>query len=141
MEQLAVSTDNSNSWAIVCDDRCPVVRFLASLIRSWDKHGLFRIFGQQESQIPINESLRLALDISPWSLLLVDHQDGESYFGPEAIPYILKGLPNGRIFVVAYTLPGTMWLTRKLYQLISRSRKKFSRQASVALAQTLKVQS
>lgn len=141
MNQLAVSTDNSTTWAIVCDSKCPVVRFLANLVRSWDRNGLFRIFGQQETSIPISESLKLALDASPWSLLLVNRQEGESYFGPEAIPHILKGLPNGRIFAVAYTLPGTMWLTRRLYQFISHNRKRFSPRASVALAQTLKVQS
>ncbi|MDQ5936608.1 MAG: hypothetical protein QG574_3944, partial [Cyanobacteriota bacterium erpe_2018_sw_21hr_WHONDRS-SW48-000092_B_bin.40] len=42
--------------------------------------------------------------------------------GPEAIPMIMKILSFGRFAAVLYILPGKMWLTRQLYQLISRTR-------------------
>lgn len=112
------------SWTIVCDDSCPVVRFLARLVKSWDSRHVFTMIGKNEAQ-SVAPELTVELESSPWSLLLID-DESERRLGPDAIPYILKNLPSGRIAAVAYTLPGTMWVTRKLYYMVSRNRKRLA---------------
>ena len=112
---------NLAPWTIICDDNCPVVKFLARLVKSCDSRRVFTVIGQNEPA-PQAEHLTAELAASPWSLLLVDDEN-ERWHGPDAIPYILKNLPSGRIAAVAYTLPGTMWITRKLYYLVSCNRR------------------
>jgi predicted DCC family thiol-disulfide oxidoreductase YuxK len=116
---------NPTPWTIMCDDSCPVVRFLARLVKNCDKRRVFTIVGRND-QDPQNQKLAAEFESSPWSLLLVD-DELEHWHGPDAIPYILKHLPSGRIAVVAYTLPGTMWVTRQFYFLVSRNRKRLAK--------------
>lgn len=113
-----------STLTIVCDDRCPVVKQLAALVRWWDRGQRF-CFVSRESAEPDHSGLIRQLDQSPWSLLLIDDVQ-EHWHGPEAIPIILKNLPFGKIAAVAYILPGTMWLTRQLYLLVSRNRRFFT---------------
>jgi len=61
------------------------------------------------------------LDNSRWSLFLIDEQN-EHWHGPDAIPMILKNLPFGKFAAVFYILPGTMWLTRNFYMVVSNLR-------------------
>ncbi|MFX4963505.1 hypothetical protein ABTC07_19705, partial [Acinetobacter baumannii] len=65
------------------------------------------------------------LDASKWSLVLLDDLDNQ-WEGPEAIPFILKNLPLGRLAAVFYILPGTMWLTRTFYKSLSQNRRIFA---------------
>ncbi|MFX5476730.1 hypothetical protein ABTD55_22685, partial [Acinetobacter baumannii] len=65
------------------------------------------------------------LEESPWSLVLVDSEHNV-WSGPEAIPFILKNLPFGKIAAVLYILPGTMFVTRKFYNALSRNRAMFA---------------
>lgn len=109
-------------YKLVCDERCPVVNGLAGLLKHWDTRNSF-VFVDRNSIQDEARALISHLDRSNWSLLLVDSEQG-LFEGPEAIPMILKNLPMGRIFVVFYLLPGTMFLTRAAYHLISQSRKK-----------------
>lgn len=120
METVVSATGNRTAWAVVSDDRCPVVQFLARLIRQLDRRHFFH-FVKREDQDLASQSLVAELDACPWSLLLIDNE-GERRQGPEAIPFILKNLPQGRLAVAIYLLPGTMWLTRQLYLLVSRSK-------------------
>lgn len=115
---------NPAPWTIVCDDSCPVVRFLARLVKSCDSRRTFTVIGKNDQDTQTSE-LAIELDSSPWSLLLID-EELERRHGPDAIPFILKNLPSGRIAAVAYTLPGTMWITRKLYYMVSRNRKRLA---------------
>lgn len=116
---------NPTPWTIICDDSCPVVRFLAHLVKRCDKRQVFTVVGRNNDQNSAMHALTEELDCSPWSLLLID-DELERWHGPDAIPYILKNLPSGRLAVVAYTLPGTMLLTRQLYFLVSRNRKRLA---------------
>jgi len=89
----------------------------------WDRNQVFT-YVDRDSQNGEAMDLTVALDRSPWSLLL---SDGERlWFGPEAIPIILTHLPFGRVAAVVYILPGTMWLTRQLYEMVSRHRQRLS---------------
>lgn len=115
---------NPAPWTIVCDDSCPVVRFLARLVKSCDSRRTFTVIGKNDTDSQATE-LTVELDSSPWSLLLID-DELERRHGPDAIPFILKNLPSGRIAAVVYTLPGTMWITRKFYFMISRNRKRLA---------------
>jgi len=101
-----------------------VVRRLASILHVWDKKHVFE-FVDRESKHPRAKQLMQDLDASSWSLFLID-DTGRRWHGPEAIPIILKNLPFGKFAAVFYILPGTMWLTRNIYQLISNSRQIFS---------------
>ena len=125
---MVATTDNQNAcrstWIIACDDSCAVVRFLARLVCNADTKKIFRIIGKDDSS-DLGRSYIAELNTTQWSLLLID-ADGERYQGPEAIPFILKNLPSGRLAAVAYTLPGTMWLTRQLYMQVSRNRRKIA---------------
>lgn len=109
-------------YKVACDERCPVVHGLASMLQHWDTRNAF-VFVDRNSPQEEARQLISELDRSNWSLLLVDN-DGNKFEGPEAIPMILKTLSMGRIFVVLYCLPGTMLLTRLAYNLISQSRKR-----------------
>lgn len=125
METVVNTADNQGAWTIACDDSCPVVRFLADLVTRADSRNTFRIIGRDDTSEQARD-LIAELNSTPWSLLLID-ADGERYQGPEAIPFILKNLPSGRLAAVAYTLPGTMWLTHKLYMCVSHNRRKFAK--------------
>jgi predicted DCC family thiol-disulfide oxidoreductase YuxK len=124
------SCQETSSLKIVCDDRCKVVRHLATIVRRWDKEKKFE-FVERTSSKPIDQQLFSRLDNSQWSLLLVDGFD-DTWEGPESIPIILKNLPFGRIAAVLYILPGTSWITQKLYLVISRHRKIFAQHQTVA---------
>lgn len=123
-ESVAAPQCNQNYWTIVCDDSCPMVQRLAWLVRNWDRNGIFRFVGRDSVDAQAPDLLR-QLDSTRWSLLLLD-ETGESWSGPEAIPFILKNLPSGKLAAVTYTLPGTMWMTRQLYHWVSRNRRVFS---------------
>lgn len=112
------------AWTIVVDDTCPVVHKLSWVVRQWDKRGAFEFIGRDSTNVE-HAALIGKLDDTPWSLMLID-RDGNEWLGPEAIPFILKNLPSGKIAAVTYTLPGTMWLTRKLYLMVSRNRRIFA---------------
>ena len=120
-DPVAASPNVSSSWTIVVDDSCPVVHKLSWLVRQWDRLGTFKFVGSEAAD-EHSVSLVQRLSETPWSLMLLD-SDGQSWLGPEAIPFILKNLPSGKIAAVTYTVPGTMWLTRKLYYLVSRNRR------------------
>lgn len=113
-------SQNAHDWTIVFDDTCPVVNKFGWLVRQWDRDGVFRYVGRGTTDgdsAPLIERL----EETPWSLMLVD-KAGTSWHGPEAIPFILKNLPSGKIAAVTYTIPGTMWITRQLYYMVSRNR-------------------
>jgi predicted DCC family thiol-disulfide oxidoreductase YuxK len=124
METVVLTADNQSSWTIVSDDSCPVVRFLTHFVRSCDHRNFFRFVGRDSTDA---ESRRLFAELSecPWSLILID-ESGQRKLGPEAIPFILKNLPSGRLACVAYLIPGTMWLTKQLYFGISKNRRKMA---------------
>lgn len=135
MDMVSLTADNQNAWTIVSDDRCPVVRFLSHIVRCLDRNHFFR-FVTRMDQDPLSQSLIAELDACPWSLQLIDNQQ-ERKQGPEAIPFILKNLPTGRLAVVIYLLPGTMWLTRQLYMLVSQNKKRLaSNKISTAVTKT-----
>jgi len=129
MENKTMSRQESDTFKIVCDERCMVVRRLAAMVKWWDIEHKFT-FVDRDSVQPIARQLVAKLDCSPWSLLLVDDAD-DHWEGPEAIPMILKNLPGGKMAAVLYILPGTLWLTRTLYMLISRNHRRFVHQPSV----------
>lgn len=122
--ETVVSADNQTVWTIACDDSCRVVRSLARLVRNADRNHVFKIIGRDDQSDRARE-LIAQLNATPWSLLLIG-PDGERYEGPEAIPFILKNLPSGRLAVVLYLIPGTAWLTRQLYMCVSHNRRKLA---------------
>lgn len=127
MDKPVVHCKESSSFIIVCDERCAVVKRLAALLKVWDRKQLFT-FVDRESESQTARNLIADLDKSRWSLFLID-ENKERWFGPEAIPMILKHLPSGRFAAVFYILPGTMWLTRQVYKMVSRTRLIISKQA------------
>jgi predicted DCC family thiol-disulfide oxidoreductase YuxK len=132
-EVTAATADNPAPWVIVSDDRCPVVRKLSWLVRQWDNMGVFK-FVSKHGHHETEAELVQELDACPWSLILI-HDGGMRSAGPEAIPFILRNLPGGKLATVAYVVPGTMWLTRQLYHVVSRHRRLLSaRQRNVASA-------
>ena len=120
MSAVAMKSLESPSLTIVCDERCAVVRQLASIVKRWDRHDSFA-FVERDSADSEHRRLVAELDASSWSLMLVDEAKTR-WFGPESVPIILKNLPGGKIAAVAYILPGTMWLTRQLYLIVSRNK-------------------
>lgn len=124
METVVIATENQRAWTIVCEDNCPVVRFLSHIIKRCDRNKFFRFVGRENAD-ETDASLLRRLSASPWSLMLID-DNGLERHGPEAIPFILKNLPSGRLACVAYLIPGTMWLTRQLYLYVSRHRRKIA---------------
>ncbi len=114
----ADTQSKSSAFTLVCDDRCVVVRRLSGIVKIWDRYDTFSLISRdiidEQSQRLVSE-----LDNSPWSLLLIDDCK-QRWSGPEAIPIILKNLPFGKIAAVLYILPGTMWITRQLYLMVSR---------------------
>jgi predicted DCC family thiol-disulfide oxidoreductase YuxK len=124
MDKTTSHCSESSIFTIVCDDGCTVVRRLAALVKLWDKNQLFA-FVDKESRNENSPALLGELKNCPWSLFLID-EFKERWYGPEAIPIILKNLPLGKFAAVFYILPGTMWLTHQIYQIISRSRHFFS---------------
>lgn len=127
MDKPVVHCKESSSFIIVCDERCAVVKRLAALLKVWDRKQLFT-FVDRESESQTARNLIADLDKSRWSLFLID-ENKERWYGPEAIPMILKQLPSGRFAAVFYILPGTMWLTRQVYKMVSRTRLIISKQA------------
>jgi len=124
MEQATVSLQEASFFQIVCDDRCAMVRRLASIVKRWDREHRFHFIRISTKTEAEKQYLRY-LEESPWSLVLVDNQRNV-WAGPEAIPFILKNLPFGKIAAVLYILPGTMLVTRQFYLVLSRNRAIFS---------------
>jgi len=124
METVRLNTHNPNLFKLVFDDRCPVVRRLGWIVKLWDRQHTFDFVGRDRSGGGYQDLLT-ELDNSRWSLLLVDSFN-QRWSGPEAIPIILKNLPFGKLAAVLYILPGTMWVTRQLYLLVSRNRRRFA---------------
>lgn len=122
MDPVTRSIDNKGAWTVVSDDRCPVVRFMTAVIRRLDRHHFFQFITKADGT-PHSQSLLAELDACPWSLLIIDNEN-QRREGPEAIPFILKNLPAGKLAVVFYLLPGTMWLTQQLYLLVSTNKRK-----------------
>lgn len=120
-ESVAASSIVNSPLTIVVDDTCPVVHKLSWLVRQWDRGTTFRFVGSDTADGDCDALLQ-KLGETPWSLMLIDGE-GNYWHGPEAIPFILKNLPSGKIAAVTYTIPGTMWLTRKLYHMVSRNRR------------------
>ena len=120
MSTVAMKSLEAQTFTIICDDRCAVVRRLAAIVKWWDRAENFAFIDREKATGP-ERALVAELDASVWSLLLVDDAQVR-WYGPEAIPIILKNLPFGKIACVTYTLPGTMWLTNQLYMFVSRSR-------------------
>ena len=123
MSAVAMKSQESAHFRIVCDERCAVVKQLAALLKIWDRAGKFKFVDRETVDLE-ERKLVADLDASHWSLLLIDDVS-QHWYGPESIPIILKNLPFGKIAAVAYILPGTMWLTRQLYLLVSRNRRLF----------------
>jgi predicted DCC family thiol-disulfide oxidoreductase YuxK len=130
MGTVTMNCQEASSFKIVCDDRCAVVRRLASLVKWWDRSGTF-VFVDRDSANVVDRQLVSDLDACPWSLLLIDEFDSR-WEGPESIPIILKNLRFGRIAAVLYILPGTAWITRQLYLIVSRNRKIFRQRERAA---------
>ncbi len=126
MEQLAMHCQEAYTFRIVCDERCALVSKLAAVIKHWDRTKKFT-FINRECAEDKDRNLLSQFDSSPWSLVLFDDLNYR-WEGPESIPIILKNLPGGKIAAVFYCLPGTMWLTRQLYLLVSRNRRRFVQQ-------------
>ncbi|SRR5579885_1067232 len=124
MEGVRLENRQWCHFKLVYDDRCPLVRRLARLVKWWDRHHTFDFIGWHTATAE-DSSLLGELERCPWSLLLVDDH-GERWQGPEAIPIILKSLPSGKLAAVLYILPGTMWLTRHLYMMVSANRRRLS---------------
>jgi len=131
MSDSAASSFTYQGWTIVFDDDCPMVRKFARVIRRWDRNGFFRLVGRDTNDLE-TLALRQQLEDCPWSLLLIDN-DGQTWSGPEAIPFILKNLPGGKLAAVTYTLPGMMWTTRQLYMILSRNRRMFQHSRQMQL--------
>jgi len=128
MNSVVNACQESLTFTIVCDERCSIVRSFGALVKWWDKHQAFT-FVDRDSTNPKAANLVQRLDRSKWSLLLIGPSDDlklTQWEGPEAVPIILKNLPFGKIAAVLYILPGTMWLTRQVYLLVSRSRRRFT---------------
>ena len=100
-------------------------------IISGEKNSAAFTFVDRDSHSPRAARLIEDLDKSPWSLFLIDEAK-DRYYGPDAIPMILKNLPFGKFACVFYILPGTMWLTRNLYVLISGFRQIFDKPRATA---------
>lgn len=130
MDTVAPCCQESSSFLIVCDERCSVVHNLSMLLKLWDRKNIFT-FVDLNSKSPSARSLVDDLERSPWSLILIDEFENR-WSGPEAIPIILKHLPFGKVAAVLYILPGTMWITRQLYMLVSRNRRRFSTSSQTA---------
>lgn len=122
MERTAMPCQETYTFRIACDERCSLVTRLAAVVKWWDKQHKF-IFIDRSSTDAEDQKLLTQLDLSPWSLLLFDDLN-DRWDGPDSIPIILKNLPGGKIAAVLYILPGTMWLTRQLYSLVSRNRRR-----------------
>jgi predicted DCC family thiol-disulfide oxidoreductase YuxK len=130
MGTVTMNRQEASSFKIVCDDRCAVVRRLASVVKWWDRSGTFVFVGRDSANVA-DQQLVSDLDTCPWSLLLIDEFDSR-WEGPESIPIILKNLRFGRIAAVFYILPGTAWITRQLYLIVSRNRKIFHQRERAA---------
>ncbi|MBX9939322.1 MAG: DCC1-like thiol-disulfide oxidoreductase family protein [Candidatus Obscuribacterales bacterium] len=130
MTMTTQCTQEALSFTIVCDERCSVVRSLAAVLRVWDYRRHF-IFIDRQSQDRLDEKLISDLDESRWSLFLIDEQN-DRWYGPDAIPIILKNLPFGKCACVFYILPGTMALTRAAYAIISQSRQLLKKKLEAA---------
>ncbi len=124
MEKVVHTADNQGAWTIVSDDSCPVVRFLTRIVKSSDRRHFFQFIGRENNDEQ-SRNLLNELGSSNWSLLLIN-DNGERMHGPDAIPFILKNLPSGRLACVAYLIPGTMLVTKQLYFYVSRNRKKIA---------------
>lgn len=124
MDAVANGCQESLAFTIVCDERCAVVRNLGALVKWWDRHHVFT-FVDRDSTSQRAKELIDDLNRSKWSLFLIDDMN-DRWEGPEAVPMILKNLPFGKLAAVLYILPGTMWLTRMFYNVVSHSRRHFS---------------
>jgi predicted DCC family thiol-disulfide oxidoreductase YuxK len=125
----AVNNKEASYLKVICDDRCAMVQRLSAVVKRWDKAKKFEFVERSAETYSNRDSYRL-LDESKWSLVLIDDLNNK-WEGPEAIPFILKNLPLGRLAAVFYILPGTMWLTRKVYKALSRNRRIFAARRAV----------
>lgn len=133
VEAPAKTCQESLSFVLALNDRCPMVRAFGKLVKQWDRGAKFDFVHGcvPEGASSTGKELIQDLASSPWSILLMD-SSGNRWFGPEAVPIILTQLPFGKVAAVFYILPGTMWLTRQTYRLFSRNRQYFNQTTKIA---------
>jgi len=132
MQEVVRQSQETFSFTIVCDERCNVVRRLGALVKLWDRQHIFTFVDRESNNVHARKLIQ-ELDACQWSLILIDDMN-QRWYGPEAIPIILKNLPFGKSAAVFYILPGTWWLTKQLYLLVSRSRRRFQTPPTAAVS-------
>ncbi len=116
MEGAGLASQGLCQIKLIHDDSSPAVCHLIKLVKSWDRQHRFDFISLGNNNQSTSQQLA-QLQQSRHSLLLID-EDNVSWTGADAIPFILKNLPCGRVAAALYILPGTMWLTQLLYHLI-----------------------
>jgi predicted DCC family thiol-disulfide oxidoreductase YuxK len=102
----------NNRLTLFCDQSKAFQRNLVALVKQWDKDQNIRICSAPDEAGPSQTSVN-----STKGLLFAVDQDGERWLGAEAVPIIFKSLPFGKLAAAMYILPGTMWVTRQLYEM------------------------
>ena len=104
MSTTATVSKESSYLKVICDDRCAMVQRLSAVVKRWDKAKKFEFIERSAETFSNRDSFRL-LDASKWSLVLIDDLNNK-WEGPEAIPFILKNLPLGRLADQAFAILG-----------------------------------
>jgi len=113
MQRANNKMGQSHSITVFCDQGRVFDRNLAALVKQWDKQGNINILPASLSNL---ESSNSARPNQSTSLQAVD-ENGVKWTGAEAVPIIFKNLPFGKIAAAMYILPGTMWVTKQLYEM------------------------
>lgn len=124
MEGISLASQDSCRFKLIYDDYNLSVRCLARIVRAWDRCGHFQLIPWTDSN-PANTAILNELETRRWSLVLLDSCD-TMRAGPDAIPFIFKNLPFGRMVAALFILPGTMWITQRIYRLLSRFHRQFA---------------
>jgi predicted DCC family thiol-disulfide oxidoreductase YuxK len=106
----------NNKLTLFCDQSKSFQRNLVALVRQWDKGHVIRI-------CPSSEPAGSSSNKADQGLLSAIDQDGAHWLGAEAVPIVFKNLPFGKLAAAMYILPGTMWVTKQLYDMDAPTKK------------------
>lgn len=105
---------------LLYDGSCGFCRAWVSRLARWDRRGAIAL-------VPLQQRGQLSglPEIPEEALLRAIHlvlPDGTYFWGGNAVPVLLRYLPGGALIRPIYRIPGTSWVTGKVYDWVAARR-------------------
>jgi predicted DCC family thiol-disulfide oxidoreductase YuxK len=121
-----MTSTGRESWrpgTLVYDRDCELCRWAQGRLSAWDRGGRISYLSFQDPQFrrwfPEADG-----EGPPQSVFFID-EDRHLWMGVDAFRRMLPYLPWGKPLAVFFYLPGSAWISRRVYEWIARNRYRF----------------